>query len=47
MMNADMDERIETEKILRRMTDPRYLAERKRKKDEAKRVENIKNKHSL
>ena len=43
----DLDERITTERILRRMTDPKYIAERKRKKDEAKRLEGIKNKYSL
>jgi len=43
----DLDERITTERILRRMTDPVVIADRKRKKEEKKRVEVIKNKHSL
>ena len=46
-MIDELDERVTTEHILRRMTDPKYIAERKRKKEEAKRLENIKNKHSL
>lgn len=43
----EMDERVTTERILNRMTDPKLIAERKRKKKEAQRVETIRNKHSL
>jgi hypothetical protein len=44
---SDMDERVTTERILRRMTDPVAIAEKERRKKEADRVKTIRNKHSL
>jgi hypothetical protein len=43
----EMDERVATERILNRMTDPKQIEQRRLKKQEAKRVENVKNKHTL
>lgn len=44
---VEMDENVATERILNRMTDPRYIEQRRRQKEEAKRVETIRNKHTL
>ena len=44
---GDMDVRVATERILNRMTDPREIEKRERKRKEAKRVETIRDKHSL
>ena len=43
----EMDENRATERILSKMTDPRVIEQRRRKKEEAKRVETVINKHSL
>lgn len=43
----EMDERIATERILNRMTDPRTIEQRRLQKQATKRVETVKNKHSL
>lgn len=43
----EMDERIATERILNRMTDPKQIEQRRLQKQAAKRVETVKNKHSL
>lgn len=43
----EMDERTTTERILTKMTDPRYIEQKRRQKEEQKRVDTIANKHSL
>lgn len=43
----EMDERTTTERILLKMTDPRYIEQRERQKQEQSRVDTIVNKHSL
>lgn len=43
----DMDERSATERILNRMLDPRHIEQRRLKKEEIKRVDDVINKHSL
>ena len=43
----EMDERTTTERILIKMTDPRYIEQRQRQKQEQGRIDTIVNKHSL
>jgi len=44
---VEMDENVATERILNRMTDPRYIEQRKRQREEKRRVDTVINKHSL
>lgn len=43
----EMDDRVTTERILNRMTDPNQIEKRRLRKQEQKRVEGVRNKHTL